>query len=62
MREARRKDQDAREEQKKSKLEGAKDKVRRKRAGGNNVEVVEKVVMKEGKEKAGKSKKRVSFA
>lgn len=63
LRDARRKEQDAREEQRKSRLEGAKDKVRRKR--GNKVEEVkevEEVVESKPKPAAGKSKKRVSFA
>ena len=63
MREARRKEQDSREEQRKSKLEGAKDKVRRKRVG-NKVEEAEEVDSKKPKAAAAgeKSKKRVSFA
>ncbi|KAF8457271.1 hypothetical protein BGX38DRAFT_1160200 [Terfezia claveryi] len=62
LREARRKEQDAREEQRKKKLEGAKDRVRRKR--GNKLEAEEKVEEKKKFERNPKaaSKKRVSFA
>lgn len=62
LREARRKEQDAREEQRKKKLEGAKDRVRRKR--GNKLEAEEKVEENKKFERNPKAagKKRVSFA
>ncbi|KAF8427426.1 60S ribosomal subunit assembly/export protein loc1 [Tirmania nivea] len=65
LREARRKEQDARDEQRKSRLERAKDKVRGKRAGGQSKfeeQDKEEVREKKAKAAAGKTKKRVSFA